>query len=63
MLTEGQKPFAGVMKQYFGLLPGQSVMQFGTELKALSYNEKLEFHKMLTEQGINVALPSGSKPE
>jgi hypothetical protein len=38
-----QTGFVKAMKGYFGLLPGQSVVQFGSELRALSYEEKLDF--------------------
>lgn len=42
--------FTAAMIQYFGKLPGQSAMDFGRELKALSYPERMEFAKMLRQQ-------------
>lgn len=52
--------FVKAMKDYFGLLPGQSVLQFGTELKALSHAEKLDFANGLRSQGINCTDPAPS---
>jgi hypothetical protein len=41
--------FTSAMKAYFGLRAGTSVSDFAKELKDLSYAEKCEFHRMLTE--------------
>ncbi len=49
--------FVKAMKDYFGLLPGQTILQFGAELKALSYAEKLDFAQGLRALGINCADP------
>lgn len=53
--------FAGAMKQFFGLLPGQSIGQFAAELRALSVEEKAEFHRMLNDAGIACDPPSPVK--
>jgi hypothetical protein len=42
--------FTAAMKQYFGFRKGDTVSQFAVELKALSYQEKMEFWHMLTTQ-------------
>jgi hypothetical protein len=49
--------FVKAMKDFFGPLPGQSVLQFGAELKALSHEEKREFAASLHAIGINCADP------
>ena len=53
--------FVKAMKDYFGLLPGQTILQFGAELKALSYEEKLDFAQGLRSIGIDCADPDQSK--
>lgn len=53
--------FVKAMKDYFGPLPGQSVLQFGAELKALSYEEKLDFANGLRAIGIDCADPEPRK--
>ena len=53
--------FVKAMKDYFGLLPGQSVIQFGAELRALSYEEKLTFASGLRAIGIDCADPEQPK--
>ncbi len=53
--------FVKAMKDFFGPLPGQSVMQFGAELRSLSHEEKCEFAKELRSIGINCADPEQSK--
>jgi hypothetical protein len=52
-----QVGFVKAMKDFFGLLPGQSVIQFGAELRALSHEEKLDFAKGLRSIGIDCADP------
>jgi hypothetical protein len=49
--------FVKAMKDYFGLLPGQSVMQFGAELRALSDQEKHDFAQGLRSIGIDCTDP------
>jgi hypothetical protein len=53
--------FIKAMKDYFGLLPGQTVVQFGAELKALTVADKLEFANGLRSIGIDCADPVQSK--
>jgi len=53
--------FVKAMKDFFGLLPGQSVTQFGAELKALSDAEKHEFAEGLRAIGIDCADPVPAK--
>jgi hypothetical protein len=53
--------FVKAMKDYFGVLPGQTVMPFGAELKALSYEEKLDFAQGLCSIGIDCAAPDQPK--
>ena len=52
-----QSSFVKAMKDYFGLLPGQTVLQFGAELKALSYMDKCEFANGLRALGIDCPDP------
>lgn len=42
------------MKHYFGLLPGQVLMDFLKELKALSPADKEDFRKGLIQNGYTV---------
>jgi hypothetical protein len=56
-----QTGFVKAMRDYFGLLPGQSLLQFGAELKALSYEEKLDFVQGLRSVGIDCADPDKPK--
>ena len=49
--------FVKAMMNYFGLLPGQTALQFGAELRALSYEEKLDFANGLRSLGIDCADP------
>lgn len=53
--------FVKAMKDFFGLLPGQTVLQFGAELKVLTYEEKLDFAKGLRAIGIDCADPDQPK--
>ncbi len=43
--------FTARMKAYFGLREGENIMGFAQELKALSYQEKCQFHEMLVKGG------------
>lgn len=56
-VTMPQIGFVKAMKDFFGPLPGQTLMQFGAELKALSYEEKCEFARGLRSIGIDCADP------
>ncbi len=53
--------FVKAMKDFFGLRPGQSTMQFGAELRELSHEEKLNFAQGLRSIGIDCADPEQSK--
>ena len=53
--------YVKAMKDYFGLLPGQTVMQFGVELKALTHEEKLDFARGLRSTGIDCTDPEQPK--
>jgi hypothetical protein len=53
--------FVKAMKDFFGLRPGQTVVEFGAELRALTYEEKLEFANGLRAIGINCADPEQPK--
>jgi hypothetical protein len=53
--------FVKTMKDYFGLLSGQTLLQFGAELKNLSYEEKLDIAKGLRALGIDCADPDRPK--
>jgi hypothetical protein len=56
-----QPGFVKAIKDYFGLLPGQTVIQFGAELRALSHEEKLDFARGLRSAGIDCADPEQPK--
>jgi hypothetical protein len=56
-----QVGFVKAMKDFFGLLSGQTIQQFGAELKALSYEEKLEFALGLRGIGIDCTFPEQPK--
>ncbi len=45
-----QKSFVAAMIGYFGKVGGQTAMDFGRELTALSMDEKLQFAAMLRTQ-------------
>ena len=57
MGEEKKKSFTAAMKEYFGLQPGQSIMDFGKEVAKLSYEEKVEFCEMLRSIGVNCSDP------
>jgi hypothetical protein len=52
-----QISFVKAMKDYFGLLPGPTILQFGAELRPLSHREKLDFASGLRALGIPCAEP------
>jgi hypothetical protein len=56
--TVAKKPFVLQMLDYFGLRPGQSKMQFSSELKPLSHEDKVEFAAMLTAAGLPCDAPT-----
>jgi len=51
------KSFTAGMKEFFGFRPGTSVAVFAAELRELSYEEKLAFHKMAADYGLKWDLP------
>jgi hypothetical protein len=53
--------FVKAMKDFFGVLPGQSFTHFGAERKALSHEEKLDFAGGLRALGVNCADPEPPK--
>ena len=53
--------FVKAIKDHFGLRPGQTTMQFGAELRELSYEEKLDFAQGLRDIGVNCADPDQPK--
>lgn len=50
--------FAAAMKQYFGLLPGQTLTDFINELKALTPADKAWFKANLPSVGFNIIEPA-----
>ncbi len=52
------RPFTACMKEFFGYLPGQSLTEFGQELKKLSYEDKLEFAEGLRQNGLDCQDPT-----
>lgn len=53
--------FLAAMKTHL-CLPGQTAMQFAQELKPLSYDDKLWYHRALLEAGIACDPPAPPKP-
>jgi hypothetical protein len=53
--------FVKAVKEFFGLLPGQTLLQFGAELKALTYEDKQEIAQGLRAIGIDCADPDQAK--
>lgn len=54
-----QKSFIAACREYFGFKPGQSLTEFGAEIKELSYEDKLELAEgMRKHGGIDVADPT-----
>ena len=43
--------FVAACKNFFGFKPGQTLSEFGAELKELSYEEKLDIAKGLRDAG------------
>lgn len=42
------KPFVAACKQYFGLKPGQTLLEFKTEVDGLTQQDKLELRPLLS---------------
>jgi len=49
-----QESFVTAMRQHFGLLPGQTLTQFGAELKALSSEDRAYFVEQFRAIGIEI---------
>lgn len=56
-----QKSFIAACKDFFGFKPGQTLTEFGNEIKALSYEEKVDLAKGMRDIGIDCADPLPSK--
>ncbi len=52
------KPFITACKDFFGLLPGQSPVQFGKELLAMSAEFKKEVFDHLSKIGVDCEQPA-----
>lgn len=50
-------PFSAAMKKYFGFKDGQTLSEFGAELKALSDADKSWFHAELNRIGVDCDPP------
>jgi hypothetical protein len=53
-----QKSFIGACREFFGFKPGQTLTEFGAEIKALSYEDKKEIAQGLRDVGIDCADPA-----
>lgn len=53
-----QKSFIGGCREFFGFKPDQTLTEFGAEIKALSYEDKLELAQGLRDTGMDVADPA-----
>lgn len=52
--------FMQACRDYFGLLPGQSAMDLGREVKALSEADRKEISEGLMKQGYELILAPGA---
>ena len=55
------KTFTAAAIEFFGLHPGQTKMQFGLELKALTISDKLELAAGMRKAGVECEDPIGAK--
>jgi hypothetical protein len=55
-----RKSFSVQMRNFFGFRPGDGGKEFGTELKTLSYEDKLAFAEMLNDAGFPCDQPSAA---
>lgn len=51
------KSFMGTCRDFFGLHAGQTGLQFGKEIQALTHADKVEIHEGLTLLGIECPAP------
>jgi hypothetical protein len=63
-MADTKRPgFVSAMLKYFGHRPGTGSTDFARELKDLTYEDKVEFHRMLTTQaGIDCDPPVKAPP-
>ena len=52
-----QVSFAAACRSFFGFLPGQTLGQFGAELKTLTNEDRIEIAEGLRANGIDCADP------
>lgn len=52
-----QKSFIAACKDFFGFKPGQTLTEFGNEIKALSHEEKMDLADGMRKIGIDCADP------
>lgn len=62
-MTTQKKGFMAAMLNFFGKKPGEGPLQFAAEMKALTPDDKLEFHQMLVAQGIDCHPPGYIEPK
>lgn len=55
------RSFVAACKEFFGFKEGQTLTEFGAELKALSYEEKLEIAAGLRATGLDCEDPAPAK--
>jgi len=53
--------WTAAMKEFFGFRPGKGATDFATEIKALTYEDKLEFFVMLKDSGVDCEPPTKPK--
>jgi hypothetical protein len=56
-MSQSKKAFTAACKEFFGFKPGQTLREFGEELKALTFNDKMELASGLRLVGIDCADP------
>ena len=44
--------FVARVRNFFGMLPGQTLTEFGKELNTLTPEDKLELHRLFNEAGL-----------
>ena len=52
------KSFIVACKDFFGLLPGQTAMQFAQEIKPLTYEERMQLWRDMQAGGIECQQPA-----
>jgi len=59
-MTTQRKSFLGAVKEFFGLLPGQSLREFSAELKRLTLDDRLELAVLLRSEGFDCDEPKAA---